>query len=269
MRTFVLQPGNSDIELALIREEAEFLKHRYDTNIISASIEDILEKRIEFDVSLATPVGTLEFVQAFLLSYHGIDHMTPIEIPEILRYQVFLCRKYMIVPKSEIPRTGRWFVKDVSTLKAFSALATWDDVDMAMLNDNSMFQVSEPLDIESEWRVYVHKDRIVGTAMYDCDKTAFLHTIDMSKFSLAIEQYQQDPKMPTAYTMDFAVTRKGDTALLEIHPWVSVGLYATVYMDDLLDCYADGFRWYVELVIIDGQRRTANRLVETIVGKEV
>lgn len=246
MRTFILQSGNTDIETALVRAEAETPKHRFDTRIVEASIEDVRNKCVEVDIQHTTPIGSIEFVQAYLQAYHGIDHMTPIEIPESLRYQVLLCRKYMIVPKSEIPRTGRWFVKDVSTLKAFSALATWDDVDMAMLNDNSMFQVSEPLDIESEWRVYVHKDCIVGTAMYDCEKTAFLHTVSMSKFSLAIEQYQQDPKRPAAYTMDFAVTRDGDTALLEIHPWVSVGLYATVFADDLLECYADGFKWYLE-----------------------
>ena len=68
----------------------------------------------------AIPLGNLEFVRAFYKIFFNIDNEYPIEIPEVLRTDEFLKRKYKIVKREDIPKTGKYFIKDVSELKRFS-----------------------------------------------------------------------------------------------------------------------------------------------------
>lgn len=62
-----------------------------------------------------------------------------------------------------------------------------------------------------------------------------------------IGEYSNDPKRPGAYTMDIAVSKDRDnlvhTVLLEIHPFVSCGLYGfcSPEIPDMLD---EGIRYY-------------------------
>ncbi len=45
--------------------------------------------------------------------------------------------------------------------------------------------------------------------------------------------------------MDIAVIRDRGTAILEVHPWVSVGLYGYMFGSSLPYCYRDGFEYYI------------------------
>ena len=66
------------------------------------------------------PVGSIQFVEKWLQRCHGIEHINPIEVPKFLRGGKFVKRQYRIVPFEEVPREGRYFIKDVSVLKKFS-----------------------------------------------------------------------------------------------------------------------------------------------------
>ena len=56
----------------------------------------------------------------------------------------------------------------------------------------------------------------------------------------------RDQDRPKAYTMDIAVIRDRGTAILEVHPWVSVGLYGYMFGGSLPYCYRDGFEYYIK-----------------------
>lgn len=197
------------------------------------------------------PVGNLKFVQTALSKIHGIDHMNPIEVPEILRRYEFLKRKYSILRSKDLPKEGYYFVKNASKLKDFSYTGEISYIHegpkneyCVHFNDSDLYQLSEAVSILSEYRVFVHHDEIIGIHHYDGDCTIFPQ---MGVVLSMISTYCYDDSRPRAYTMDIAIIRDRGTALIEIHPWVSVGLYGYIFSESLPYCYRDGFRYYVEV----------------------
>ena len=131
----------------------------------------------------ALPFGTIDFVNTYFRKYHGINQMNPIEIPECLRTQEFLKRDYKIVKGENIPKSGKYFVKDASKLKQFSfsgdmGLFNTDEIwqekkkffDTTLrLDKNHFYVVSEFVNILAEYRVYILDGKIANISLYDGD----------------------------------------------------------------------------------------------------
>jgi len=246
---FILQKESEkvDIDTRILQDELNNQKsfHSYTygkiTDFDSGSI-----KNNEFNNTI--PVGDLNFVSAFLNKHHGIMQMNPIEVPDVLRKDEFLKRKYSIIEKKNLPKTGYYFTKYVSQLKVFSYTGRietlhYEDTGKEPFLKEGLYQLSESVDMVSEYRCFVHNDKLISINYYDGDCTVFPDT-DLLK--RAILMYQLDPDRPEAYSIDLAVIRDRGTAILEIHPWVSVGLYSYIFGSNLPYCYRDGFLWYVE-----------------------
>lgn len=203
------------------------------------------------------PIGTIEFVTKFINLMHGIKKENPIEIPEYLRTEEFLKRDYKIVKWDELPEegNGNLFIKDVSTLKKFGIevntdyhnIKTWinhkDNVFNTELNldKNSLYQISSIFDIVSEYRVYVLQGGIVNISNYNGDVTLFPDIKLIKKAVMLINYYE---KWLKSYTLDVMVGEKG-TALIEIHNFTSVGLYNTLWGNNLLYGYRDGIDYLI------------------------
>lgn len=201
-------------------------------------------------IKTAIPVGTIDFVESWLKTLHGIHHINPIEVPLSLRKEEFLKRNYSIVDKEKIPKTGHIFLKDVSRLKKFSgeiecerffASNIWSHQEEAHdaalhLDPNHLYQVSEVVSILSEYRIYVMDNEIEAIANYNGDPCIFL---DITLIRKMINIYSMQKDCPRAYTMDIAINERG-TFLLEIHPWLSIGLYSSLWSRKLLYAYRYG-----------------------------
>ena len=105
-----------------------------------------------------------------------------------------------------------------------------------------MFQVSELVDILSEYRVYIIDGQIENVCNYNGSPLIFP---DMELVSKANSIYMTKPDYPRSLTIDVMVTERG-TSLIEIHPFISVGLYSTLWSDRLLNAYVDGIRYVLE-----------------------
>ena len=68
----------------------------------------------------------------------------------------------------------------------------------------------------------------------------FRATPDFDKIDAMIAAYRNEA--PAAYTLDVAVTETGDTVILEVHPFVSCGLYGFDQGDKLIKMLIDGYR---------------------------
>ena len=116
------------------------------------------------------PVGSIQFVEKWLQRCHGIERINPIEVPKFLRGGRFVKRQYRIVPFEEVPRKGRYFIKDVSVLKKFSYTGEVSELFNGMytnaLDPTHMYQVSEIVNIESEYRVYIIDGNIEAICNY-------------------------------------------------------------------------------------------------------
>ena len=213
----------------------------------------------------AIPIGTLEFVSTFLKIFYDVDNLNPIEIPKILRTKEFLKREYKIVESKDVPRTGNWFIKDVSKLKSFSSnlcenveylhldytfkspqeiedIKKNKPMDNSLYLDNThLYQVSERVNILSEYRVYILDGKIINISHYNGNPCLFP---DITLIQKANFLYSTQKDYPKSYSMDVMITNRG-TSIIEIHPFACVGLYSTLWGNDLLYAYRDGIDYYV------------------------
>lgn len=203
----------------------------------------------------AIPVGTLEYVQAYLSSIHSIDHMSPIEVPEELRLDKFLCRKYSIIDKEELmTKKGYWFVKYASKLKQFSYsglidLILYEDEGEEPFLKEGLYVFSEVKDILSEYRVIVNRNEIMGIQFYDGDPTIMPTVEEINKIKEMVLRLSINSHNPVAYTLDVAIIKCNnnigrDLMLIEVHPFVSCGLYGCTG-SFLPDAYRNGLDWYL------------------------
>jgi hypothetical protein len=253
MMYFLQDPKESD---ALEVEIAE-LKSELKNNPMHDKYVVVNSSYFNDHKEVGIPVGSIEFVQKYLNEVHGINHMNPIEIPQCLRLPHLLLRDYKIVPYDQIPRIGEYFIKDVSRLKGWTYQGNMSGLFSKELNkediDKShLFQVSELLDIVSEYRVIVEDTRIYGIQFYNGDPLIMPNEKEIRKIQEMVLRYSVgDKTRPLAYTMDVAIVIDANDghrnlALIEVHPFVSVGTYGC-RGSFLPRMYKQGVRWYIEL----------------------
>lgn len=184
------------------------------------------------------PVGTINFSK-WVLSKQGYNNvLRPIEVPYFLQCQDFMKREYTITDYKDLPKTGRYFVKDVSHLKASNAscvfmnnFGSWFE-EYTSLEPNkdirineTKFSVSSILDIQSEYRVLVCDDKVQGVQYYNGDCLVFPDAYIIREIIREIEiQRVLGHLLPKSYTLDIGVCDRG-TFLIEMHNFVSCGTY--------------------------------------------
>lgn len=272
---FLLEDKKNDkfnYELMLVEEKIRQNKYIHDFEKIDISIfyeyeEDSFGEIIKTNklknandfpeiYKKSIPIGSINFVSTWLKVFYNIDKENPIEIPPILRTDEFLKRKYSIVTADKLPRTGRYFIKDVSKLKEFTYSGDleyflFDEMfepakspyDYSLrINPDHLFQVSEIVNILSEYRVYIIDGKIENIANYNGDVTLFP---DVELIKKANDLYSIQPDYPKSYSMDLMITPRG-TAITEIHNYTSLGHYSTLFGDNLLYAYRDGIDYLLK-----------------------
>jgi hypothetical protein len=147
----------------------------------------------------------------------------PLDYPDELH--AFLGRK---VWKSTIhtiasnPQNWNVFVKPAKALKTFPGVLLREERDLIgcynPLEDIEIW-CSEPVTFLSEWRCYVRYGKIVDVRPYRGDWR--LH-YDPNVIEDALNCYKNAPK---GYAMDFGVTDKGETLLVEANDGYALGSY--------------------------------------------
>lgn len=238
---YVCEKDSEMAEEVCLFEQA-LLQHNYDYNIsfISVRIDEL--DTVSADL---TPIGSLAFVEK-QLQRKGIT-MHPIEVPEILRTTEFLGRGYNIVNFANLPKDGYWFIKDVSKLKEFSGVIDIDSLKLMVSSEslyNHKWLYCDVLDFVVEYRFYILNDKIITYALSEFLQGYLGYFPDINKIQKMINIYSLT-KHPGAYTFDVGITRQGETFLIEVHPFVSVGIYnTTIYSTDLIDMFDKGYEWY-------------------------
>lgn len=153
---------------------------------------------------LEVPVGSIEFVEAYLRKMYGIEKMVPLLVPIQLDIPEYLGRKDALVSsKSERgKRPSEWgaeeiFLKSASQLKC-DYTGVYDIRKDTLPSDKEMY-ISEVLNTFSEWRVFVFNERIVGVKHYLGDPWV------MPDKSVVYQMVREYTDCPAAYTLDVAV----------------------------------------------------------------
>lgn len=250
MANFILQNDENtlDIEYVILKDLLKRNKYTHEFSEMKLKELDSISNEG------LIPIGTIDFVTKYMSKFNYCNNEVPIEIPKYLQTEEFLKRDYKICKWDEIPRHGKFFLKDVSELKKYGNITdtTYMSIDdlfnyvpkskldsTLVLSKEHMYQVSSLLPIQTEYRVYVIDNEIVAITNYEGSP---LNTPDIKLLQKAISLIQYNEKWLQSYTIDIAVGRFG-TALLEIHNFTSVGLYHALWGSELLYAYVDGINY--------------------------
>ncbi len=174
------------------------------------------------------PIGSVEFVTKFLQDYYGLTPK-PRNIPVELMTQRHLHRT--VINGTEKDIIGKKFVKSNDGIKLFT--------EYCESAPPGNYQISDIIDIKSEWRGFVYKRKLVGLQNYSGDFDVFP---DVNAIRSMIEDYSIFS--PIAYTLDVAVTEYDKTAIIEVHDFFSCGLYGFADHRILPFMFIDWFKEY-------------------------
>lgn len=161
------------------------------------------------------PVGSVEFVMAYLKLFHDLTPK-PRNVPEEL-YD-FAEREIWNGTETSIIKNGRknLFIKNNDKIKGHVELV---DKEFPLPKPGN-YQISEWISIDSEWRAFVYKNKLVGLQNYCGEFTKFP---DPERINAMIRAFQFAPA-PIAYTLDVGVN-ENSTFVIEVHDFFSCGLY--------------------------------------------
>jgi hypothetical protein len=160
----------------------------------------------EPNVQGMVPVGTLEFVLEYMRQYYGVTPK-PQNVP--IELQPFAGRKFYQKGDTMPPLV---FAKDAEHFKTITGVYVSDKLPA----DN--LQISDVVEIESEWRGFVFRGKLVGLQNYGGDFTCFPNIEPIQSMIAAFNS------APVAYTLDVGVNGDG-TFAIEVHDFFSCGLY--------------------------------------------
>lgn len=153
------------------------------------------------------PIGDNAFVIKYLNDYYGLTPK-PKNIPIELIDKKWTGRN--VINGTEKDITGRMFVKSNDKIKSFTEIC-----DSA---PEGNYQISDIIDITSEWRSFVYNGKMVGLQHYSGEFDVFP---DVNKIRSMINNYKSQP---ISYTLDVAISNN-DTVIIEVHDFFSCGLY--------------------------------------------
>ena len=210
------------------------------------SLEDIQNGNTGYDVedlNEVIPVGTIEFVYAFIDNFikkDGSKKIKPLNIPTPLtKYAGRKLKRFTLVNdkfnrygiyeklEKEIPYSDEYvFIKSEDTIKnpVNGPHRLIDITDMDEFPQGN-YVVSEDIEIISEYRCFVYKDQLVGIQYYSGECYAFPESTEIFEM---IDNYKWDNgngPAPQAYTLDVAVTTDDKTVIIECHEFFSCGTY--------------------------------------------
>ena len=168
------------------------------------------------------PVGSVEFVSAYLLRFppERAAALEPLNVPEALRpfagRQILDMRSPDDLKDTFFLFRTRAFRKSMHTIKHPDNGTVKDEE----FRNCSGFQLSDIIDLKSEWRALVFHDEIVHVANYGGDCTLFPDADRIGKMVKAFSR-----TAPCAYTLDVGLKSARDTVVVECHRFFSCGLY--------------------------------------------
>lgn len=175
------------------------------------------------------PVGTVEFVSEYLQTFFpwAKDTLRPLNVPECLfpfagRVIENICSREDF--SERFKQLDRIYVKSLDEIKddfngpKYARTGTISD--WYESKDFVHCQVSEMIDIASEWRVIVFNGEIQHVGNYSGDCLVFP---DGETIRNMVKAYGE--AAPKAWTLDVAVTTDSKTVVLECHRFFSCGLY--------------------------------------------
>lgn len=198
------------------------------------------------DDNSAIPIGSLEFVFAMGIKYGQIDKPpSPLNVPFFLNDPFFTRRKIWKNIKNavEIPdRNHKLFIKSAINYKKICDIIPSESLEKVIF-EHGILDVSEVVEFTDEWRAFVFRGELKDLRCYT---GLFQEIPDRGLLSDVIRQMSLHLPECVAYTVDLGILGSGQTALIEVHPFVSCGLYGFKDYGSLLAMFVAGYRFFCQ-----------------------
>lgn len=224
------------------------------TNSFSVAGET-MESLISNGVQLTdvVPIGSLEFVMSRMtdMGINGVEKIKPLNVPQVLNELEFLGRTYESgITKEQLllgDRAFPLFIKSADRYKGFTDILE-SPGQLNGLSSVERYDVSEAVDIQAEWRVFVQQDEVIGAKSYGSNdvfpKPA--NARFLNRMTKTIRQARKEGmSFPASYTLDVGVSHEG-SFLIECHPFVSCGLYGFDDLERFPSMMIQGFQYFLE-----------------------
>jgi hypothetical protein len=164
------------------------------------------------------PIGSVDFVVEYLQRMYGLNPK-PINVPEELFH--YAGREIFNGNHMSLKNLGgEYFVKTNDYIKGFAEIINCKTVgnNFPSIPEGS-YQISQKINIDSEWRAFVYDGKLVGLQNYSGEFTKWP---DVWIIKAMIERYKS---APIAYTLDVGINEDSGTFVIECHLLMSTGLY--------------------------------------------
>lgn len=198
-----------------LKEAIEWAAWRYDASRYDFTLAAEWPDRLAADPDRVVPIGSLEWVESWMQRQFARALPRPIYIPEALRTPFYLHRDLRLVAGPVPRQPQRVFIKQATRYKGIDVQLT-DRTDLLSPDE---YWISDVVDFRTEWRAFIYRHQLVGLQNYGGDFTLMP---DIAVVQAMIGAYTD---APVAYTLDVGVLETGETAVVEVHPLVSCGLY--------------------------------------------
>lgn len=136
-------------------------------------------------------------------------------------------RKFGSITHNDLPI----FIKPKNNVKEFTGFVLEKNSTLVNINQyvsnispETEVYTSDPIEIDAEYRCFVHKNQLVGLKHYAGDFTKFL---DINAIDFLIKRYEK--RAPVSYTLDVAVSniknKNTNVTVIEVNDFWAIGGY--------------------------------------------
>jgi len=199
------------------------------------------------------PIGSVDFVIDYLMHFYNLNPK-PINVPkELFHHPSFDFTNRHIFNGNHMDLEdlkGKYFLKSNDSIIKKNNTYIANCPDMSNIPAGN-YQISEFIDIESEWRAFVYQGKLVGLQNYTGDFTKFPSVFKINEM---INAYKS---APIAYTLDVGVGAEmydndnglflgNETFVIECHDFFSCGLYGFADHNILPNMFNRWFNEYIK-----------------------
>lgn len=236
---FVLQTENGQILTDMgkaIFESISFEKWLHPDTEIQYRLQEDTSSISQGDI----PVGSIEWTEQ-VSSLRIVPTNLPLELwepPFVLRGRIGIGTKDDLAAQLA---DGPLFVKSATRTKAWDARVI-STKELSVLPEDEKYFFSNYVIFTSEWRIFIFCNKIEDVKQYLGSWTEGLTTKDVGH----VLHLCSEIKLPfPAYTIDIGRTAKGLLELIEIHPFISCGLYGFDNLPVIRRMAAQAWRYFV------------------------
>lgn len=197
----------------------------------------------------AIPVGSLEFVKEFVSLKLGITASPlPLNIPEPILESAYVGRNYWknisILSLSNLYESlpDQVFVKSSIQYKLFNADIVYKKELQKIILTNGNIDISEVVEIDDEWRIFVHNHEFVDLKCYT---KKFKYVPNYNFIDNLVCVIKKSMPNLNSYTLDIGFI-DGKQSVVEMHHFVGCGLYGFRDYSILLNMVASGYKSWVQ-----------------------